>query len=823
MATENVTTKFKVDISDLKQNIAEANRQVKLYRAELQNASAGMQKGEESADSLSRKIEAQSRIVEAEKQKLEALKEELQRYQERIQQGQTIVDDLTERHRQAAQAFGQDSEEARKLAEHLKKAQEAQERNVTAADKLRVSIVNQDTAVKNAEGQVAQYTDQLQHMDDEQKNANDQMQKTTEGGLHAFSVALGELVHDILKEAIDGLKELAGSVVDVGKTFDTSLSKVKAISGATEEETAALKAQAEELGRTTKFTAAQVADGMSYMAMAGWKTEDILSNIAPVLELATASGEELALTSDIVTDALTAFWLKSEDTQYFVDVLAQTAANANTNVALMGETFKYCAPLAGALGYSLDDMSWAIGLMASQGIKASQAGTSMRRMLSDLTGEITISGKETGDMIVQTENADGSMRDLYGIVKDLRFAFSQLTEAERVNQAKALVGQNAMSGFLALMNASEEEAQKMRSSLDASTGAAEKMAATMQDNLGGKMVELDSAMDGFKKKVYEGMVNPLTELVVLVTERVVPELNELADDFAAWMADFEEENGTVKENVEAFLDKAIPAVKEFLQWVKDNGTEIKSTITGIVTAIAAFKAVTMIQAAVTAFQSLAAVIELVGIKQAALNVIMAANPVGIIIAAVAGLIAYLVVLYNTSDEFREKVDMWGESVIETFEMYREKISEFVDAWKTGADEIRQKWDGFWDNWKSGLAVIRDFINEIVDGLNKIPGVEIPKIGVPQMARGGIVTRPTFAQIGEEGAEAVIPLENNTAGLHELAKLLRNEMGKSAGADTVHGGANISYTQNISSPKPLSEYEIWRQTRNLLALIRENGV
>ena len=856
MATENVTTKFKVDISDLKQNIAEANRQVKLYRAELNNASAGMQKGEESADSLSRKIEAQSKIVDAEKQKLEAMRQELARYEERVQQGRTVVEDLTRKHEEAADAFGKDSEEAKRLAEQLKKAQEAQERNEKAADNLRVSIVNQDTAVKNAEGQVQQYTSQLQQMDDEQKNANEQMQKTTEGGLHAFSVALGELAADVIKQAVEGLKELVTSVVDVGKTFDTSLSKVKAISGATEDETEQLKAMAEELGRTTKFTAAQVADGMSYMAMAGWKTEDILSNIAPVLELATASGEELALTSDIVTDALTAFGLKSEDTQYFVDVLAQTAANANTNVSLMGETFKYCAPLAGALGYSLEDMSWAIGLMASQGIKASQAGTSMRRMLGDLTGELTISGKETGDMIVQTENADGSMRELYDIVKDLRFAFSQLTEAERVNQAKALVGQNAMSGFLALMNATEEDAQKMRGALADSGGAAKQMAEIMQDNLGGKMTELESAMDGFKKKVYDGMSEPLTDLVVLITERVVPELNELADAFTEWLDGFEEEHGTIVENVENFLDTAIPAVKEFLQWVKDNGPEIEATIAGIVTAIAAFKAVTVIQSAVTAFQALAAVIEMVGIKQAVLNVIMAANPVGIVIAAIAGLVAMFVTLYNTSDEFREFCDgMWAEitenmekfysdwevgakAIAEWWEEFssawltgwndiKTAWTEFRDNWTTGWNDIKLKWDDFWDSWHTGLDVIKDTVNAIIRTMNKIPGIDIPEVGVsvPQMARGGIVDRPLFAEIGEAGKEAVVPLENDRAGLRELARALRDEMGayQAPAQAQSAGGVTINMQQSISSPKALSEYEVWRQTRNMLSLIKAKGV
>ena len=936
--SENVTTKFRVDISDLKKNIAEANRQVKLYRAEMQNANAGMQKGEETADSLTRKIEAQGKIVEAEKAKLEAMRDELARYEETLSKGAGIIDDLTRKHEDAAKAYGEDSEEAKKLAEQLRKAQEAQERNLTATDALRTEIVKQDTAVKNAAAQVGVYSDALKRLDGEEssftstvkkqeeelarlreqyinvaaaqgkdseeakilagriselsaalqdnrqklseakgaadtldhtvQDTGDAFQKTADGGLDAFAVALGNLVSDVIGRALDGIKELASSVVDVGKTFDSSLSKVKAISGASEEETAQLKAMAEELGRTTKFTAAEVADGMSYMAMAGWKTSDILKNIGPVLQLATASGEDLALTSDIVTDALTAFGLKSEDTQYFVDTLAQTAANANTNVALMGETFKYCAPLAGALGYSLDDMSVMIGAMASQGIKASQAGTSLRRILSDLSDDFTVSGEKTGDMTIQVQNADGSMRSLYDVVMDTRRAFSQLTEAERVNQAKTLVGQNAMSGFLTLMNATDEDIQKLRGSLDDAGGAAEQMASTMQDNLGGKMVEFDSAMDGFKKKVYEGMVDPLTDLVVLATERVIPEMNELADDFAAWMQGFEEENGSLAEHVSAFLDTAIPAAKEFLQWVKDNGPEIESTLVGIVTAIAAFKAVTMIQQAVAAFQALAAVIELVGVKQAALNLIMSANPIGIIIAAVAGLAAFLITMYNTNDEFREKVDLWGESLLETFDMWGEKLKDFWENWKDGAKDIKDGWDNFrdswetgadaisekakafwawitdrhddfktgwqsikdgwvefWDNVRVGLGVIRDLINEIVGLMNKLPGVDIPEIGAadvfaPKMARGGIVDRPTLAQIGEAGREAVIPLEHNREGLRELARAIREEMGAAPAAGQAQGGGvTVNYTQNISSPKELSTYEIWRQSRNMTDLIR----
>lgn len=864
MANENVTTKFKVDISDLKANISEANRQVKLYRAEMQNASAGMKKGEESADSLTKKIEAQSKIVDAEKQKLEALKQELERYQQRIEQGKAVVAELTEKHQKAAEAFGKDSDEAQKLAAQLKKATEAQERNQTAADNLRVSIVNQDTAVKNAEGQVEQYTADLKQLgDDALKNVNDSFNKTAGGGLKAFTVALGNLIADTVKDAITKLGDLAQSVMDVGISFDTSMSKVKAISGANTEEMEQLTAKAEEMGAKTKFTATEAADAMGYMAMAGWKTNDMISGIDGVMNLAAASGSELATTSDIVTDALTAFGESAGEAGRLADIMAAASSNSNTNVEMMGETFKYAASLAGALGYSMEDTAISIGLMANAGIKGSQAGTSLRGLFTRLSKQPEEAAAAMNALGISMDDGHGKMKSWMELMQDLRGSFGHIQmpleefqrsiselddelEAGEIDEeeyeeaqgklvkkaygaegalkaqyAAMLAGTNGLSGFLALVNASDEDFNKLTTSVYQSEGAAREMAEIMKDNLSGDLTILGSAMDGFKKKLYDNVKEPLRDVVTLVTEKVVPELNKLAEWLSQKLTEFQEKHGSISENIENFVDSAIPAIKEFLQWIYDHGAEIESTLVGIVMAIAAFKAVTIVQQAATAFQALAAMIELVGIKQAALNAIMAANPVGIIIAAVAGLVAYLVMLYQTSDEFREKVDLWGESVLETFEMYGEKISDFFDSVKTGWSMIGDAVKGFIDNLKAGWGVYKDFINGIIKGLNKIPGVEIPEIGggdVPAMARGGIVNRPTTALIGEDGAEAVIPLENNLGGIRGIAQALALEMGGGTTQNTQT--TNISYTQNISSPKALSEYEIMRQTRNSLHQIKK---
>ena len=279
---------------------------------------------------------------------------------------------------------------------------------------------------------------------------------------------------------------LGTAAVKTAADFDQEMSKVAAISGATGSDFDALREKAREMGAKTKFSASEAASAMEYMAMAGWKTGDMLDGIEGIMNLAAASGEDLATTSDIVTDALTAFGLSASDSGHFADILAAASSNANTNVSMMGETFKYCAPIAGALGFSAEDTAEAIGLMANSGIKASQAGTSLRSIMNNLAGEVTFAGKNIGEVTIATSNADGSMRSLNDILADCRVAFSGLTESEKAANAESLVGKNAMSGFLALMNSGEGDINKLRGAIENCDGSAESMAETMQDNLNGQ-------------------------------------------------------------------------------------------------------------------------------------------------------------------------------------------------------------------------------------------------------------------------------------------------------------------------------------------------
>ena len=318
----------------------------------------------------------------------------------------------------------------------------------------------------------------------------------------------------ILTGAATTIGTLGVAAIKVGSDFEGAMSKVEAISGATGSDLEALTNKAKEMGASTKFSATESANAFEYMAMAGWKTEDMLNGIEGIMNLAAASGEDLATTSDIVTDALTAFGLSAQDSTHFADILAQASSNANTNVGMMGETFKYVAPVAGALGYSAEDTATAIGLMANAGIKGSQAGTSLRSIMSRLakpTDEVQAAMDALG---ISLTDDHGKMKGLNEIMADLRTGFSGLSEAEAAQMAAALGGQEAMSGLLAIVNASDADFNKLQSSIYSCDGAAAQMAETMNDNLQGQITILKSGLEGLGISFYENIQTPLKDIAI---------------------------------------------------------------------------------------------------------------------------------------------------------------------------------------------------------------------------------------------------------------------------------------------------------------------
>ena len=334
----------------------------------------------------------------------------------------------------------------------------------------------------------------------------------------------------------DALMPISAAAAAVGvaavKTtadFDSSMSKVAAISGATGKDFDDLRAKAREMGAETKFSASEAADAFQYMAMAGWKTEDMLEGISGIMSLSAADGLDLATTSDIVTDSLSAFNLTAKDSAHFADVLAAASTNANTNVSMMGETFKYAAPVAGALGFSIEDMAVATGLMANAGIKGSQAGTALRGFLTRLAKPTKESMNAMKFLDIEIQNADGSMKSLSEILHYTKRQFDTLNEAEKAQYAAMLAGQNGMSGLLAIMNAADSDIEKLEKAVSSANGTAKRMADTMQDNLNGQITILKSAAQ---------------EAAISVGDALVPKIREgvgALQDFTNWFNNLNEE------------------------------------------------------------------------------------------------------------------------------------------------------------------------------------------------------------------------------------------------------------------------------------------
>lgn len=307
----------------------------------------------------------------------------------------------------------------------------------------------------------------------------------------------------VLQGATAGLTALGGAAIKVGSDFEAGMSQVQAISGASGEDLEKLKNKAKEMGATTKFSATESAEALNYMAMAGWKTEDMLGGLEGVMNLAAASGEDLATASDIVTDAMTALGMKADEAGHFSDVLAAAASNANTSVGGMGETFKYAGAMAGTLGYSVEDVALATGLMANAGIKGTMAGTSLNSIMTRLSTNTNGARDAIEELGVAFFNEDGSARSLTDVMGELREATADMTTEQKANFANTVAGMEAQKGLSAILNATEDDYNKLSAAIQNADGCALEMAETMQDNLQGQLTILQSGLEGLGISLYE--------------------------------------------------------------------------------------------------------------------------------------------------------------------------------------------------------------------------------------------------------------------------------------------------------------------------------
>lgn len=382
-----------------------------------------------------------------------------------------------------------------------------------------------------------------------------------------------------------GVAESVNSFQD----FEAMMSQVKAISGATGQAFDDLTAKAQEMGATTKFTATESAEAFNYMAMAGWKPQQMIDGISGIMSLAAASGEDLGTTSDIVTDAITAFGLTAGDAGHFADVLAQASANANTDVSMLGESFKYVAPVAGAMKYSIEDTSLALGLMASANVKGSMSGTALKTSIANMV-------KPTNDMAeamdkygISITDGEGNLKSLKGVIDNVRGSLGGLSRDEQTAVASTIFGKEAMAGMLAIVNASEEDYNKLSNAIYNANDAAEDMADTMLDNLKGSFTLMQSAIEGtenaFGKRLspyLRGIAGGITDMMPEITDGINAVMDVVDDKIAGVKRKITDMTGSDEwKNADLFgkIDIAWDSIiaKPFGNWVSGDGAQLISS------------------------------------------------------------------------------------------------------------------------------------------------------------------------------------------------------------------------------------------------------
>lgn len=401
------------------------------------------------------------------------------------------------------------------------------------AEKAATHYNNQAASLNNLERYIGRVTDEMKQFAEAQKVADsgftkfgDKMQAAG-SKITAVGGKMKSAGKDMSMYVTAPLVGFGAIAAKTGIDFGDSMAKVQATSGASGKEMDALREKAKAMGATTKFSASDSADALNYMALAGWDSKQMIDGLGGVMDLAAASGEDLASVSDIVTDGLSAFGLQAKDSGRMADVLAASSSNANTDVAGLGESFKYVAPVAGALGFTIEDTSKAIGLMANAGIKGSQSGTSLRTMMTNLAKPTAGMKKEMDKLGISLTDSDGKMKTFDVIMGDLRKSFGGLDEAQQANSAATIFGKEAMSGALAIVNASESDYDKLGNAINNSGGKAKEMAEIMEGTLGGSIREIKSALEGFAISIFEEM-EPALDKFATGVKNVVDWLNDLS-------------------------------------------------------------------------------------------------------------------------------------------------------------------------------------------------------------------------------------------------------------------------------------------------------
>jgi TP901 family phage tail tape measure protein len=636
---------------------------------------------------LTAKIKLQTDAIKLQQTNLTAQKQKLTELQATEQKLKEKVAELTEAYKESVKETGKDSEESKKLKAQLDETKEAHAKAENAVKKQEDAIAKNTIKVNESRAALADQQTELKRTEEELNSTGKKWtvfgQEITAAGNNMDetgkkTVSLGDIIKaNLISSAIingvkalaNGLKTLATAAVDVGSDFESGMSQVAATMGITTEEIAAgseefdkLQKAAKEAGATTQFSATQAAEALNYMALAGYDADKSIETLPTVLNLAAAGGMDLATASDMVTDSMSALGDAAGTTEGFVDKMAKTSQKSNTNVQQLGEAILTVGGTAKNLAGGVVEMNTVLGIFADNGVKGAEGGTALRNVILSLTAPTDKAKKQMEALGLQVFDANGNMRPLNETFNDLNGILGTMTQGEQTEVLNSIFNKVDLKSVNALLANSGERFDELSGYISNCDGAAADMAATMNDNLQGKVTILKSGLEGLGIAAYEKFKTPLTNAVENITEVIGQLQTDLTDgSLSGALEKIATGFGNMVEKASEIVAAVLPTLLEGLGWIADNGETIVSVLAGIGAGFVAFKVASVINAVVAALTSFKAAATAGAAVQWLVNAAMAANPIMLVVTLVATLVAAIVGFIATNEDARAAIaNVWGK-------------------------------------------------------------------------------------------------------------------------------------------------------------------
>lgn len=714
---------------------------------------------------LTAKIKLQTDAIKLQQTNLTAQKQKLTELQATEQKLKEKVAELTAAYKESVKETGKDSEESKKLKAQLdetkeahakaenavKKQEDAIAKNTIKVNESRVALADQQTELKRTEEELNSTGKKWTVFGQEITAAGNNMDETGKKTVSLGDIIKANLISSAIingvKALANGLKTLATAAVGVGSDFESGMSQVAATMGITTEEIAAgseefdkLQKAAKEAGATTQFSATQAAEALNYMALAGYDADKSIETLPTVLNLAAAGGMDLATASDMVTDSMSALGDAAGTTEGFVDKMAKTSQKSNTSVQQLGEAILTVGGTAKNLAGGVVEMNTVLGIFADNGVKGAEGGTALRNVILSLTAPTDKAKKQMEALGLQVFDANGNMRPLNETFNDLNGILGTMTQGEQTEVLNSIFNKVDLKSVNALLANSGARFDELSGYISDCDGAAADMAATMNDNLQGKVTILKSGLEGLGIAAYEKFKTPLTNAVENITEVIGQLQTDLTDgSLSGALEKIATGFGNMVEKASEIVAAVLPTLLEGLGWIADNGETIVSVLAGIGAGFAVFKVATLINTVITAMQGFKAAVAAAQVVQALMNVTMAANPIILIVTLVAVLVAAIVGFIATNEDARTAlVNVW-EAIKTAIGTVVEKIVTFFtetipNAFNKVINFVKSNWQGLllllvnpfagafkllYDNCEGFRNIINNLVEQIKSAFNGV--------------------------------------------------------------------------------------------------------